>query len=265
MSFESTSRVLNECRLTGTAKLVLVGIASHDGDGGAWPSLDTLARYASIDRRSAQRAVGRLVDAGWLEVVPNGGGPRDNRGDRRPNLYRILWPATPPDGAAPQPPRGEPDGAALVTPRGGAGDAHGAALQPPERSIEKSKNRSARAAAPAAASLPGIEDVDPQPAPQPVDDPMRLPWRLVRLAWDERATRPVEGQKRTASVVRRLLDGGWSAQQVQEALLSAPAWSPGSLQVELARGNRVPEGRAVASTATEYEDAIWKPSQGGKR
>lgn len=90
MSVESVALVLNYSRATGRDKLVLVGIANHDGDGGAWPSLDTLMVYASASRRSVQRSIDALVELGELEVVKNAGGQRDTRNDRRPNLYRIL-------------------------------------------------------------------------------------------------------------------------------------------------------------------------------
>ena len=47
MSVESISWALRVQELTPTDKLVLIGIANHDGDGGSWPSIATLAMYAA--------------------------------------------------------------------------------------------------------------------------------------------------------------------------------------------------------------------------
>jgi hypothetical protein len=95
MSVESISRVLNvvDMRLTYLDRLVLIGIANHDGDGGAWPSLSTLARYAGCaDDRSVRRSVGRLVELGYVERFVNGGGTHSTPNDRRPNRYVLRWP-----------------------------------------------------------------------------------------------------------------------------------------------------------------------------
>ena len=81
--------VLHHSSATGTAKLVLLGIANHEGDGGAWPAVETLARYANADARTVQRAISALIAAGELEREVNQGGDRRTRGDRRTNLYRI--------------------------------------------------------------------------------------------------------------------------------------------------------------------------------
>lgn len=85
------SLVLNHSKARGTDKVVLLGIANHDGDGGAWPSLATLARYANVDERSVRRSIANLVALGELAVEYNGGGTGTTRSDRRPNLYRILY------------------------------------------------------------------------------------------------------------------------------------------------------------------------------
>lgn len=90
MSVEAMTIVLHHSCATGTAKLVLLGIANHEGDGGAWPAIDTLARYANCDPRTAQRAIEKLIEVGELKRHVNEGGDRRTRSDRRPNLYRIL-------------------------------------------------------------------------------------------------------------------------------------------------------------------------------
>ena len=68
------SLVLHHSKSKGTAKLVLLGIANHEGDGGAWPSVATLMRYANMDRRSVQRAIQKLVEIGELQVLKQKGG-----------------------------------------------------------------------------------------------------------------------------------------------------------------------------------------------
>jgi hypothetical protein len=83
------SVVLHHSTANGTAKLVLLGIANHDGDGGAWPSIATLARYANVDPRTVQRAIGGLKLSGELDVVVQGGGGRALDDVFRPNLYRV--------------------------------------------------------------------------------------------------------------------------------------------------------------------------------
>lgn len=82
--------VLNHSAAVGTAKIVLLGIANHDGDGGAWPSIKTLARYANADERTVQRAITALIDSGELSRHVEQGGDRRTRGGRRTNLYRVL-------------------------------------------------------------------------------------------------------------------------------------------------------------------------------
>lgn len=111
------AHVLHHSRASGTPKVVLLGIANHDGDGGAWPSIDTLARYANVDRRSVKRAIRALEALGEVVVYANDGGHRGTPNDRRPNRYEITVPI-----------RATPDarGDARVTPsRGDAGDVHG--------------------------------------------------------------------------------------------------------------------------------------------
>lgn len=90
MTVEAMAIVLHHSSAQGTAKLVLLGIANHDGDGGAWPSIDTLARYANVDRRTVQRAIEQLIEVGELKREERAGGDRRTRAQYRPNLYRIM-------------------------------------------------------------------------------------------------------------------------------------------------------------------------------
>lgn len=82
--------VLHHSRATGTAKLVLLGVANHDGDGGAWPSVATLARYANVAPRNVQMALRKLEQLGELQTFANRGGLVDHEDHERPNLYRVL-------------------------------------------------------------------------------------------------------------------------------------------------------------------------------
>jgi len=68
MSIEAVSLVLNHSKAHGRAKLVLIGIANHMGDQGAWPSIETLAKYANASERSVKRDIQDLVDLGELVV-----------------------------------------------------------------------------------------------------------------------------------------------------------------------------------------------------
>jgi hypothetical protein len=90
VSVESLAIALHHSKATGTAKLVLIGIANHDGDGGAWPSIATLARYAGVDARNARKAIQRLEDLGEIRRHIQGGGTAQTPEHRRPNWYAFL-------------------------------------------------------------------------------------------------------------------------------------------------------------------------------
>ena len=96
MTVERMAVVLHHSRLKGTAKLVLLGIANHDGDGGSWPTVETLATYANASPRSVQRALQEAEAAGELQVHHNDGGTHHTRPDRRPNRY-VITVECPPD------------------------------------------------------------------------------------------------------------------------------------------------------------------------
>lgn len=81
MSIEKMTTVLYHAGVSGNEKLVLLGIANHEGDGGAFPAVDTLARYANIDRRSTQRLLRSLETKGLL---------RSDRRTGSSTVYRVL-------------------------------------------------------------------------------------------------------------------------------------------------------------------------------
>lgn len=89
MSIESVAKALHTHGLTATQKLVLVGIANHDGDGGAWPSMETLALYAECSERHARRTVRELEALGLVTTYLNQGGTATTPSDRRPNRYDL--------------------------------------------------------------------------------------------------------------------------------------------------------------------------------
>lgn len=89
------SWALQQPDLTPSQKLVLLGIANHDGDGGAWPSVATLARYACVKRRRVQQILGELEQLGLItRVIQKGGTGLITRDELRPNLYLIHRPGS---------------------------------------------------------------------------------------------------------------------------------------------------------------------------
>lgn len=89
MSIESVARALQPRGLSATQKLVLIGIANHDGDGGAWPSVATLAGYAECSERHARRTIRELEGMRLVTTAINQGGTSTTPSDRRPNRYDL--------------------------------------------------------------------------------------------------------------------------------------------------------------------------------
>lgn len=87
MSVEAIAIALHHSRAKGAAKLILIGIANHDGDGGAWPAISTLATYGGINERNAHYAIEKLESLGEVRRTINGGGGRQTAEHMRPNLY----------------------------------------------------------------------------------------------------------------------------------------------------------------------------------
>lgn len=137
MSVEQFAAALNLTHpgLSGTRKLVLIGIANHASPDGtnAWPSLDTLARYAGVSRRNAKKAVVWLAHEGLIVVETNAGGTHDTEDRYRPNRYRLTLP---PGGSRPTP--HDDPGGSPPTARGVAPDRSGGSPPTPEPSCEPS-------------------------------------------------------------------------------------------------------------------------------
>lgn len=68
MTIEALTVVLNHSQAKGTEKLVLLGIANHHGEHGAWPSVSTLAHYTNMSERRVQQIIKSLEDSGELVV-----------------------------------------------------------------------------------------------------------------------------------------------------------------------------------------------------
>jgi hypothetical protein len=90
MSVEHLAVVLHHSRAKGTAKLVLLGIANHEGDGGSWPSHATLAKYANVDVSNVRKALRQLASWGEVRIHVQEGGDRDCPDELRPNRYEVL-------------------------------------------------------------------------------------------------------------------------------------------------------------------------------
>lgn len=81
---------LHHSRAKGTAKLILVGIANHDGDGGAMPSMATLAKYGGCDARNARKHVRRLEELGEIRTHVQAGSLDYLDDHEQPNRYDFL-------------------------------------------------------------------------------------------------------------------------------------------------------------------------------
>lgn len=68
MSIEVMNAVWRHSKSAGRQKLVLLAIADHQGEMGAWPSIATLARMVNASERSVQRDIQNLVAFGELAI-----------------------------------------------------------------------------------------------------------------------------------------------------------------------------------------------------
>ena len=89
MSIEIMNAVWRESRAEGRARLVLLAIADHQGEIGAWPSIATLARMVNASERSVQRDIQYLQDIGELKVELQNAPIRKQY---KSNLYWVTLP-----------------------------------------------------------------------------------------------------------------------------------------------------------------------------
>lgn len=89
MSIEVTNSVWKYSKSVGRTRLVLLAIADHQGEIGAWPSIKTLATMVNASERSVQRDISELVELGELTVeVQNAPTNRQYKS----NLYWVTLP-----------------------------------------------------------------------------------------------------------------------------------------------------------------------------
>lgn len=68
MSIEIMNAVWRHSQSSGRARLVLLAIADHQGEIGAWPSIATIAKMVNASERSVQRDIQELQKLGELRV-----------------------------------------------------------------------------------------------------------------------------------------------------------------------------------------------------
>jgi hypothetical protein len=104
VSVEAFTWALN-VPIGGNAKVILLGLANHAHPDGseAYPSLETLSKYAHCDRSTARRNVRKLVEEGWASE--DGYGPKGQTkyrlaiGGKMPRVQTATgWHSIPPTG-----------------------------------------------------------------------------------------------------------------------------------------------------------------------
>lgn len=89
MSIQVMQAVWQHSKAEGRARLVLLAIADHQGEIGAWPSIATLAKMVNASERSVQRDIQELASLGELTVeVQNAPTNRQYKS----NLYWVTLP-----------------------------------------------------------------------------------------------------------------------------------------------------------------------------
>jgi hypothetical protein len=87
MSHGAHSVVFHHSKSTGNDLLVLVAIANYISDDGAWPKVETIAKYARTSTRQVHRSLNSLRELGEIDWITGGG---QGQGVYRPNLYQLL-------------------------------------------------------------------------------------------------------------------------------------------------------------------------------
>jgi hypothetical protein len=114
MSIEVMNAVWKHSKAEGRARLVLLAIADHQGEIGAWPSIATLSKMVNASERSVQRDISELVKLGELLVEVNSA---PTKTQYKSNLYWVLLPGVtdPASGVTDQVDRGDRLGDSGVT------------------------------------------------------------------------------------------------------------------------------------------------------
>lgn len=81
--------VWRESKSTGRSRLVLLAIADHQGEIGAWPSIATIAKMVNASERSVQRDIKYLQTLGELRVEAQ---KAPGNSQYKSNLYWVTLP-----------------------------------------------------------------------------------------------------------------------------------------------------------------------------
>jgi len=87
MGIQVMNAVWRNSKATGRQKLVLLAIADHQGELGAWPSIKTLSTMTNASERSVQRDIQQLVELGEL-LVESRSAP--TQGQYKANRYWVT-------------------------------------------------------------------------------------------------------------------------------------------------------------------------------
>lgn len=235
MSIESMVKALSAPNLSPSEKLLLLGIANHDGDGGAWPSIATLAGYVGVQVRQVQKLISALEDKGLVTRDLNGGGNAKTRSDQRPNLFHLHL-----DGVSSSAPRG-------VSPT------------TPETSTETTSTSSLRSDGDDREES-GTDDVprgDAVPAAQPGGSAAaKAYWESFVAAND--GLRPSTPFIQLASVARKALRTGLSEDEVVAGMLATRVMTGEAVVKEAIRIRRERENAPATGVIEPGAMALFK-------
>lgn len=239
MSVEAFSWALR-VPIGGNAKVALLGLANHAHPDGteAYPSLETIAKYAHCDRSTAKRNVRKLEEAGWIE--------RDGHGPRGEAKYKLAMGAPFPRGVQNAPGADEPG-------EGGNSAHEGGAPAPPEPSIEPSSNRKEENAG---ASKPDLAQSLPEDFPPELVEHARHVFRVLRSVAEQHNARVV-----TPRAVGLTMMGKPGRRFVEEAhAMAAWAQAPPRPVRDVVGTYRTWLGRAQTFSGVEQLDGDGRPA-----
>lgn len=240
MSVQALGWVFDHSPAEGSDRLVLLSLANHAGTSPvddaweAYPGIALIQREAGLRRgRTVRDALTRLVEAGAVERIVNGAPDSRIRGDRRPNLYRILLDSGRPCdvprcrwcGGTPDAERGDasrPDGGTRDVLTGGRGTS-------PEPSEEPSGEPEREPGA-----LPLDVPAPSAPPPDPVKERAR---EIVTKVWERSDPKPATPFVGVVKIAERLLRAGHDAQAIGRAMLAVPTISTGWVEAEIKKSS----------------------------
>ncbi len=200
MSIEHVARALLIQGLTPAEKLCFVGMANHDGDGGCWPSVSTLATYVGVSPRQVQRLIRALEEKGLVVTEQNGGGSRKTPDHRRPNLYRLTYEGVTPTSPGDTDVTGTPD--ASVTP-------------PPDTGVTRTSLENQPVNQPPVNGKPLTE----------LQLHRRRTQAIVDAWWESLEVKPAQPYIAIVGVVSSCIRAGWTEDECARALREAPTVS----------------------------------------